>query len=163
MLFARKNFLFTGGNFVSDKIKPYLLNGGFMDITQRLLWSTRSDGIAVFFEGAFARFYQAHLAWYCQRVKPIKVCTRELKQLGGLRIYYGAVPIKHFNTWLMMQDPNFFALTIHSWGVWMSVPEQIDSKALINWCERLVAERQTISTPPNPGVISTGLCLEKLR
>lgn len=50
-----------------------------MNIEQRLAWAARPEGIACFVEGMFVRFYQGHLAWYCQQVKPIKVCSRAVK------------------------------------------------------------------------------------
>ena len=54
-----------------------------MEIGERLRWSEDNQWLACFREGLFVRFYDAHLAWFCQRVKSLKVLSREVKKLGG--------------------------------------------------------------------------------
>ncbi|KHN49527.1 hypothetical protein [Aeromonas hydrophila] len=105
-----------------------------MNIEQRLAWAERPDGIACFVEGAFIRFYQGHLAWYCQQVKPIKVCTRGVKKLAGKQIYYGGVPRVGFEGWLAQQAMAQWTITPYSWGIWLALPVALDNPALLAWC-----------------------------
>ncbi|MFM5429177.1 hypothetical protein ACET8G_20290 [Aeromonas veronii] len=117
-----------------------------MNIEQRLLWAERADGVACFSEGAFVRFYQGQLAWYCQQVKPIKVCTRAVKKLAGRQIYYGGVPKVLFDDWLALQSPSPRGITHHSWGVWLTLPSRLDMSTLLAWCAKQVALAE--SNPP---------------
>lgn len=106
-----------------------------MNIEQRLSLAERPDGIACFVEGVFVRFYQGHLAWYCQQVKSIKVCSRKVKKLSGRQIYYGGVPKSLFGDWLALQSPARWKITRHSWGWWLALPVSLDVATLIAWCE----------------------------
>lgn len=105
-----------------------------MNIEQRLEWAERPEGIACFVEGSFVRFYQGQLAWYCQQVKPIKVCTRAVKKLAGQQIYYGGVPKGLFDGWLAQQAEGQWCITHHPWGVWLVLSAPLDIPALLAWC-----------------------------
>lgn len=123
-----------------------------MNIEQRLAWAARPEGIACFVEGVFVRFYQGQLAWYCQQVKPIKVCTRAVKKLAGQQIYYGGVPKGLFDDWLAQQAERQWVITRHPWGVWLALPASLDIPALLAWCAVHAATPN--SKLPKPGYAS---------
>ncbi|KAJ8739033.1 hypothetical protein H9Y13_13035 [Aeromonas veronii] len=124
-----------------------------MNIEQRLQWAERPEGIACFVEGMFVRFYQGQLAWYCQQVKPIKVCTRAVKKLAGQQIYYGGVPKGLFDAWLAHQAEEQWMITHYPWGVWLALPTPLDIPALLAWCAAHAAP--PIRTSPKPASAST--------
>ncbi|HDO1358653.1 TPA: hypothetical protein P2Q89_004176 [Aeromonas veronii] len=137
-----------------------------MNIEQRLAWATRPEGIACFVEGMFVRscFYKEHqgqLAWYCQQVKPIKVCSRAVKKLAGQQIYYGGVPKGLFDAWLAQQPEGQWTITHHPWGVWLALPTPLDIPALLAWCSAHAAppssksNSKSSSKPPKSAPAST--------
>lgn len=111
-----------------------------MELEQRLLWASRADGIACFFEGRFVRFYQAQLAWFCKEVKAIKVSTRQINKLDGLQIYYGGISKRKFNAWLAQSGvgTSSFSQQPMPWGVWLVLADPIDTKNLLAWCAQQV-------------------------
>lgn len=121
-----------------------------MNIEQRLAWAARPEGIACFVEGIFVRFYQGQLAWYCQQVKPIKVCSRAVKKLAGQQIYYGGVPKGLFDAWLAQQPEGQWTITHHSWGVWLALPTPLDMPELLAWCTAHAAPPSSKSSSKQP-------------
>lgn len=119
-----------------------------MNIEQRLALASRPGGIACFVEGIFVRFYQGQLAWYCQQIKPIKVCTRAVKKLAGQQIYYGGVPKGVFDAWLAEQAESQWVITHHPWGVWLALHAPLDIPALLALCAAHTAE--PTSKQPRP-------------
>ena len=49
----------------------------------------------------FIRFYDAHLGWFCQQGKPLKVLQRSFKKLEGRVVLYGGLPEASFQAWLL--------------------------------------------------------------
>ena len=87
-----------------------------MEIGERLRLSESGEWLACFREGMFIRFYDAHMGWFCQQGKPLKVLQRSFKKLEGRVVLYGGFPASSFEAWLAVQEP---ALVVQEqpWGL----------------------------------------------
>ena len=86
-----------------------------MEIGVRFRLSESSEWLACFREGMFIRFYNAHLGWFCQQGKPLKVLRRSFKKLEGRVVLYGGLPQASFQAWLLTQHPAL-AVQEQPWG-----------------------------------------------
>lgn len=117
-----------------------------MEIGERLQLSESDACLAVFREGLFMRFYDAHLGWFCQQGKPLKVLCREVKKLQGRVVLYGGLPESALRNWLAAQVP---ALDVHEqpWGLQVRIAGGLPMAQLQAWC---VAQRALVPLAPLP-------------
>jgi hypothetical protein len=98
-----------------------------MEIGERLRLSEFSEWLACFREGMFIRFYDAHLGWFCQQGKPLKVLRRSFKKLEDRVVLYGGLPQASFDAWLLTQHPAL-AVQEQPWRLQLHLP------VLQAWC-----------------------------
>lgn len=117
-----------------------------MEIGERLRLSESSEWLACFREGMFIRFYNAHLGWFCQQGKPLKVLQRSFKKLQGRVVLYGGLPQTSFQAWLLTQHPAL-AVQEQPWGLQLHLPGRLDLQALQAWCAAQPIATTQLSPP----------------
>ncbi len=107
------------------------------------------------------RFYDAHLGWFCQAGKPLKVLRREVKKLQGRVVLYGGLPESALRNWLAAQVP---AMEVHEQprGLQVRIPGGLPLVPLQAWCvaQRALAPEVPVAAAPATGAVGTAALVE---
>lgn len=122
-----------------------------MEISERLRLSSDREWLAVFHEGMFMRFYDAHLGWFCQRGRKLKVLRRDVKKLNGQTVYYGGLPQATFQEWLRLSEP-VLEVQEQPWGLQLRIPDGLDIEGLLMWCAEQPLAATQLSTKAAAGL-----------